>query len=122
MLLDPAIVGAELPSAALTVLLVVAGKFVLVALVTRLFGYARTVSVLVGLYLAQVGEMSFILGGLGLARGVIDDRLYSMLITGALVSILVSPFLVQFGPGAFRWASQRKALRPLLADAPQDPE
>ena len=123
MLLDPVVLWQELRAAAVTVLLVVAGKFVLVALVTRLFGYGRRVSVLVGLYLAQVGELSFILAGLGLAQGVIDDRLYTLLLTGALVSIFASPFLVQFGTLAFGWASQRNILRPRLADTlPEDPE
>lgn len=123
MLLDPAVLWQELSAAAVTVLLVVAGKFVLVALVTKLFGYGRRVSILVGLYLAQVGELSFILAGLGLAQGVIDDRLYTLLITGALVSIFASPFLVRFGPLAFGWASRRKVLRSLLADTlPEDPD
>ena len=61
---------------------------------TKLFGYGREVSVLVGLYIAQVGELSFILAGLGLAQNVIDHRLYTLLVTGALVSIFASPFLV----------------------------
>jgi CPA2 family monovalent cation:H+ antiporter-2 len=122
MLLDPVVLWQELPAAAVTILLVVAGKFVLIALVTKLFGYGRKVSVLVGLYLAQIGELSFILAGLGLAQGVIDDRLYTLLITGALVSIFASPFLVQFGPLALGWASQRRVLRPLLADSSPDPD
>jgi CPA2 family monovalent cation:H+ antiporter-2 len=122
MLLDPTVLWQELPAAAATVLLVVAGKFVLVVLVAKLFGYGRRLSVLVGLYLAQVGEFSFILAGLGLAQGVIDDRLYTLLITGALVSIFVSPFMVQFGPLAFDWASRRRVLRSLLADTSPDPE
>jgi CPA2 family monovalent cation:H+ antiporter-2 len=123
MLLDPVVLWQELPAAAVTVLLVVAGKFVLVALVTGLFGYGRRVSVLVGLHLAQVSELSFILAGLGLAQGVIDDRLYTLLVIGALVSIFASPFLVQLGPLAFGWASQRRVLRRLLADTlPEDPE
>jgi CPA2 family monovalent cation:H+ antiporter-2 len=122
MLFNPAVLWQELPAVAVTVLLVIAGKFVLVALVTKLFGYAPKVSFLVGLYLAQVGELSFILAGLGLAQDVIDDRLYTLLITGSLVSIFTSPFLVRFGPLAFDWAKQRRFLRPLLVDASADPE
>lgn len=122
MLLDPTVLWQQLTAAAITVLLVVAGKFVLVALVVKLFGYGRRVSVLVGFYLAQVGELSFILAGLGLVQGIIDERLYTLLIAGAFVSILSSPFLVQFGALIFDWASRRKGLRHLLADASPDPE
>ncbi len=122
MLLDPAILFRQLPAALGTVLLVVAGKFLLVALVAKVFGYGRRVSVLVGLYLAQVGELSFILAGIGLGQGVIDARLYTLLITGALVSIFASPFLVKFGPRAFDWASRKRVFRRLLADARPDRE
>lgn len=122
MLFNPAILEQLLPGAALTVLLVIAGKFVLVTLVTRLFGYPPRVSVLVGLYLAQVGELSFILAGLGLAREIIDERLYTLLITGALVSIFANPFLVQLGPRAFDWASRQKVLRPMLANVAGGPQ
>ena len=116
MLLDPGILWRNLPVAALTVLLVIAGKFLLVSLITKLFGYSRRDSVLVGLYLAQVGELSFILAGLGLAQNVIDERLYTLLVTGALVSIFASPFLVQLGPLVFDWAGRQRILRPLVAD------
>ncbi|MBI4338379.1 MAG: cation:proton antiporter [Chloroflexi bacterium] len=122
MLLDPSVLWQELPAASITVLLVVAGKFLLVALITMLFGYGPRVSILVGLYLAQVGELSFILAGLGLAQGVIDDRLYTLLITGALVSIFASPFVVQVRPLAFGRARGERALRPLPPDSSRDPE
>ncbi|MDO8751419.1 MAG: cation:proton antiporter [Dehalococcoidia bacterium] len=120
MLLDPSILSKQLLAASGTILLVVAGKFVLVALVAKVFGYGRRVSVLVGVYLAQVGELSFILAGIGLGQGIIDARLYTLLITGALVSIFASPFLVQLGPQAFDWASRRRVFSRLLADASAD--
>lgn len=122
MLLDPFVLRHELSGAAVTVLLVVGGKFVVVGLVTKLFGYGRRVSVQVGLYLAQVGELSFILAGLGIAQGLMDARLYTLVVTGAIVSIFLNPFLVQFGPVAFEWASRRKVLRSLLADSHADHE
>ncbi|MDP2954528.1 MAG: cation:proton antiporter, partial [Chloroflexota bacterium] len=121
MLLDLTLLRQELAAAAITVLLVVAGKFALVTLVTRLFGYRRKVSVQVGLYLAQVGELSFVLAGLGLAQGVISAKLYALMVTGAIASIFISPFLVQFGPAALEWASRHKGLHPLAADSRREP-
>lgn len=122
MLLDPTVVWQELLAAGITVLLVVGGKFVLVALTTKIFGYAWRVSVLVGLYLAQVGELSFILAGIAFVRGIIDAHLYALVITGALVSIFVSPFLVQSGLMVLDWVSRRRMLRPPFQEASSDSE
>ncbi|MBI4338182.1 MAG: cation:proton antiporter [Chloroflexi bacterium] len=118
MLLDPALLRHELAAAAVTILLVIGGKLLLVTLLTRLFGYSRPVSLLVGLSLAQVGELSFILAGLGLNQGLIEVRLYNLVVMSALASIFVSPFLVQFGEAALKRARLRRVPR----QAPVTPE
>ncbi|MBI2919067.1 MAG: cation:proton antiporter [Chloroflexi bacterium] len=122
MLLDPGAVLQETILASVTIVLVVAGKFLIVALVTTIFGYARRTSILVGLYLAQVGELSFILAGLGLTRGIIDDRLYALIIVGALASIFINPFAVRFGPVLLDRAARRLALRSVPREPPAHPE
>lgn len=78
--------------------LVVLGKGLITTAVVVAFGYPGQVALRVGLALAQIGEFSFVLAQLGLARGLIDDRLSSLTLAGAVLSILVSPALFPAGP------------------------
>lgn len=118
MLFDPRIISEQPAAVATTVFLVIAGKIVLGAVVVRLLGYGRRHSFLIGVYLAQVSELSFILAGVGRAHGLIDTRLYTLLVASVVGSIFASPFLVQHGPRLFDWAYRRKAFRPMVADPP----
>jgi monovalent cation:H+ antiporter-2, CPA2 family len=53
-------------------------------------------ALLVSAALAQIGEFSFILTGLGVSLGVLSNEAESLVIAGALLSILVNP-LVFYG-------------------------
>jgi CPA2 family monovalent cation:H+ antiporter-2 len=59
------------------------------------FGYSARTALLVGAALAQVGEFSFVLARQGLAQGAIPQQLYGLTLAAALVTILLSPFLVR---------------------------
>lgn len=94
MLLDPAFVFAHAAEVGLIVVAIMAGKLVICALTIRLFGYPRDVAVRAGLLLAQIGEFSFVLAGVGVARGSISEELYRLVLASALVSLILSPVLV----------------------------
>ena len=115
-LFDPGILTGQIPATVITVALVVVGKFLVVALVTRLFGYGRRVSVTVGIYLAQMGELSFVLAGLGLTQRVITSEQYNLVLAAAIVSMFTSPFFVRASTPAIAWASRQRWLRRALLD------
>jgi CPA2 family monovalent cation:H+ antiporter-2 len=48
---------------------------------------------IVSIGLAQIGEFSFILGSLTLAKGLISQELYNLILAGAMLSIVVNAFL-----------------------------
>jgi monovalent cation:H+ antiporter-2, CPA2 family len=75
----------------LVVLIVGAGKSVIFAGLTRLFGYGNIVPLAVALGLFQVGEFSFVLARVGLTRDVITADLYSLLLSVAIVTMLITP-------------------------------
>jgi CPA2 family monovalent cation:H+ antiporter-2 len=50
-------------------------------------------SVTIALGLAQIGEFSFILGGLALSKGLIEQDLYNLMLAGAMLSIVANPLL-----------------------------
>ena len=101
MLFDLRFVGANLGLVALTVILVILGKLLIITAVALLFRYPARSALLAGFALAQVGEFSFVLAQLALTQGVIQHNLFSLVIACALVSIFVSPLLMAMaGPTA----------------------
>ena len=95
MLLDPLFVARNLPAVLLVAAVVVLGKLLLVTVLVRAFGYAARVALLTGLAIPQMGEFSFVLARLGVGQGLIDDYVYNLTLAGALVTIIVSPALLQ---------------------------
>ena len=95
MLLDLGFV-AEHPWLVLaTVLLVIAVKTIIAGFTAFSLGHTFFGTVVVGLSLAQVGEFSFILAGLGLANGIITPYHFQLFLAVAITSMALSPFLIQ---------------------------
>ena len=93
MLFDPAFLLREpvLVTAALAVVLI--GKpFVALGVVAAL-GYPARTGLVAALGLAQVGEFSFILGGLALEHGLLPAAGFNVIVACAIVSISINPFL-----------------------------
>ena len=90
MLFDPSIVLREPLLLALTVLLVIVAKTVIAAGFVLLSGYSARTALLVSASLAQIGEFSFILAGMGLAMKLIGQEVYSVILAAAFVSIAVN--------------------------------
>jgi len=93
MLLDPAFLLTNLWQVLSIVALVIVGKGVIFAGVTRAFGYVNVVPLAAGLGLFQVGEFSFVLARVGVATDSISQDLYSLTLTVAVVTMLLTPLL-----------------------------
>jgi CPA2 family monovalent cation:H+ antiporter-2 len=90
--------------------LVVVGKFVVWAGVTKLFRYPWRTAVLVGTGLTQIGEFSFILVQVAYANGLLGDEFYHAMLAASLLSILLNATLVRAAPrcmGAARVVAAR---------------
>jgi CPA2 family monovalent cation:H+ antiporter-2 len=93
MLLNPAVL-IEQPLAVLaTVLIIVVGKSVAAYLIVRAFGYPSGTALTVSASLAQIGEFSFILIGLGITLGMIPVEGRDLVLAGAILSILLNPLV-----------------------------
>lgn len=64
------------------------------AAVVRSLRRSLVVSVQSGLGLAQVGEFSFILAGVGAPLGLLDDAAYQLFLGAAVLSMLAAPFVI----------------------------
>ena len=82
---NPAMVGG-------VVAIIILGKFVICSFIPWLFGYGGKTMLFVGSGLFQIGEFSFILAALALDEGIISNDLYSLTLTSAAITILLTPF------------------------------
>jgi len=92
MLLDLGLVFERFRVVMLLFALLVAGKFALIAGLSRLFGSAPGTALRVGLALAQGGEFGFVL--LPLAVGVVAPTILQPLLAAMILSMLATPFLI----------------------------
>ncbi|HOM11891.1 MAG TPA: cation:proton antiporter [Rubrivivax sp.] len=74
----------------------VLSKFVLVAVLTRLFGAAPGVALRTGLYLAQAGEFGFVLLALGGQHGLVAPQWVSPVLASMVLSMLIAPVLILY--------------------------
>lgn len=93
MLLDPVFLMDHLAQVVFLVLAVSIGKGAIFALIARVFGYGNVIPLAAGLGLFQVGEFSFVLAGLGLSTGSIDQELYSLVLTVAILTMALTPLV-----------------------------
>jgi monovalent cation:H+ antiporter-2, CPA2 family len=93
MLVDPLIVFRQIVPLFATVLIILLGKSIAAFLIVRLFRYPTSHALTVSASLAQIGEFSFILAGLGVTLGLLPDRGRDLILAGAIISILLNPVL-----------------------------
>ena len=74
----------------------VLAKFLLVALLARLFGATPGVALRTGLYLAQAGEFGFVLLTLGAEQQLIEPMWLSPVLASMVLSMLATPLLVLY--------------------------
>ena len=112
MLLDPALVWAQLGSLAVVVPAVVVGKAAILAGIVRAFGYRRVVPLATGLTLFQVGEFAFVLARVGRSSGAIDNDLYALVLNTAVATMAMTPAVSGLTSSIYRRVAARSASEP----------
>ena len=93
MLFDPQTLVSQPLAVLLTFATIVLAKGVAALAITTLLRQPPQVGWPVAIGLAQIGEFSFILGGVALTKGLIAEELYHLILAGAMLSIVANPFL-----------------------------
>ncbi|MFW2829940.1 YbaL family putative K(+) efflux transporter [Sphingomonas sp. ID0503] len=93
MLFNPAVVVAAPFALAATVFIIVIGKSLAALAIVRAFGRDGKTALTISASLAQIGEFSFILAGLGTDLDLLPDVGRDLILAGAIVSILLNPML-----------------------------
>ncbi len=87
MMIDPGLIAEHWVAVVVFSIVVIVGKIVAVSIGAFLAGYGTRTSVQTGMSLAQIGEFSFIIAGVGLATGATRGFLYpvAVAVLGRLV-------------------------------------
>jgi monovalent cation:H+ antiporter-2, CPA2 family len=116
MLFDPRVVLDEPLRVLAVVGIIVLGKSVAAAFLVLLLRYPLHTALTVSASLAQIGEFSFILIGLGVALGVMPAEGQSLVVAGALLSISVNPLLFKAMEPLRAWLLRRSSVARQLAE------
>ncbi len=125
MLFDPFSLTENFGAILATVAIVVLGKSLAALAIVMAFGHPLRTGLLIAASLAQIGEFSFILAGLGVTLGILPEDGRELILAGAIVSIMLNPLLFylldRFGPAMTPErradpASGRQATRQPLTD------
>ena len=108
MLFDPMILIEEFGPVLATFLIIVVGKSLAAFAIVRLFRHPNSTALTIAASLAQIGEFSFILAGLGVDLQLLPERGRDLILAGAILSIVVNPFLFTL---LDRWFTKRDTAR-----------
>ena len=120
MLVDPLIVVRHPFALAATLLVIIVGNATPSFVLALVFGYPVRTALTLAAGLAQIGEFSFILAGIGLALGLLPVEGHALILAAALLSIIVNPLLFRAVLPTELWLRRRPRLLALLERAPAD--
>ncbi|PIJ40586.1 YbaL family putative K(+) efflux transporter [Tatumella sp. OPLPL6] len=105
MLFDPHIL-LERPFAIIGALVIILfGKSVAAWLLVKLLGHSTRTAMTIAVSLAQIGEFSFILAGLGITLNLLSKEAQNLVLAAAILSIMLNPILFTLTE---RWMKREK--------------
>ncbi len=110
MLFDPAVIWSEPLKLLAVVAIIIVGKTIAAVALVLLFRYPLNTALTVGASLAQIGEFSFILAGLGVALKLMPAEGQSLVLAGALISIALNSAIFAAMEPLRQWILQRSSL------------
>jgi len=111
MVADPIWISENILLVAALTLLLVGGKAMTAAGALRLAGNDAAVSAGAGTALGQVGEFAFVLGGIAMGMDLLASERYLAVISAAILSLFLTPYLVCIAPGMSAWVARRSGSR-----------
>ena len=107
MLIDLAAVRDHATAVLVLCAVVVVGKVVGVSLGAFVAGNGVRLSIQSGMSLAQIGEFSFIIAGLGATAGVLRSFLFPVAIAVSAITVLLTPLLIRKSAGVAAYVDRR---------------
>ena len=120
MLFDPQVLIREPLHLLVVLAIIIFGKSLAAFGLVLLFRYPLNTALTVSASLAQIGEFSFILAGLGLQLGLMPEEGQSLILAGAIISIALNSLVFHAIEPAQAWIRKRSKLAQAL-ERPADP-
>ena len=120
MLFDPTVILQQPMRILFTLCVIMLGTPLATAAIVLLFRYPLNTALTVAGSLAQIGEFSFILAGLGVSLGLLPADGRSLILAAALISIAVNPLVFKAIGPLQSWLRDKSALARRL-EMPDDP-
>jgi CPA2 family monovalent cation:H+ antiporter-2 len=114
MLFDPSILVRQPLELLAVVLIVHVGKSAAALAIVLFFRYPLHTALTISASLAQIGEFSFILAGLGVSLGLLPAEAQSLIVAGAILSITLNPFVFGLVDPLSRWVRARRGVAEAL--------
>jgi monovalent cation:H+ antiporter-2, CPA2 family len=111
-LIQPQVLWHNLPLLVLMLVLIVPGKFVVWALVVKLFGYPTRTAVAAAAGLTQIGELSFVVVRVAHESGLVGEEVFNATLAASLLSIFINVFIVR---AALAWTTRSQPIAASVA-------
>ncbi len=112
MLFDPANLVRDPLLVFATLSIILVAKSVAALVIVRAFGRPWGTAATIAASLAQIGEFSFILAGLGVSLGLMPELGRELILAGAIISIMLNPLLFFALDHAKPWLDKRDGVIP----------
>ncbi|MEZ4366370.1 MAG: cation:proton antiporter [Kofleriaceae bacterium] len=107
MLIDPQLIAEHWVAVVALAAAVLVGKVVAVSLGAFITGNGIPTSVRAGMSLAQIGEFSFIIAGLGTSLAAVGAHLYPIAVAVSAITTLTTPWFIRGSLPVARWVDRR---------------
>ncbi|MFA6437987.1 MAG: cation:proton antiporter [Bacteriovoracaceae bacterium] len=112
MMINPSVIAQYLPEIVMLTVVVIVVKFFGVTIGSFLTGTSMRTSIKAGMSMAQIGEFSFIIAGLGLSLKATGEFLYPITVAISAITTLTTPLLTKASGPTANWID-RKLPKPL---------
>lgn len=120
MLFDPMVLVDNPLKVLAVVAVIIFGKSLAAFALVLLLRYPLNTALTVSASLAQIGEFSFILAGMGMELKLLPKEGQSLILAGAIISIAVNPLLFKAVEPLQKWIRSKSALARRM-ERPEDP-
>ena len=97
------------------VIFIIVVKFIICGAVPLVFGYNARTAIFTGFGLTQIGEFSFVLAGVGVAAGILRDTTYALTLGAAIITMVLTPFVLSLANFSYRQLERFKLGQKLLS-------
>jgi Kef-type K+ transport system membrane component KefB len=105
----------------LSLFVLIGNPLIFMVIIARM-GYSERTSFLTSVTVAQISEFSFIFAAVGLAAGLIDESILSLIAVVGIVTIAASSYMILYNHELYAWFERRGLLRVFRARAEAAPD